>query len=118
MSSDDPVIVVGAGMAGLACAQRLTRAGVEVLVLEASDAVGGRVRTDVIDGYRCDRGFQLINPAYQVLKKVLDLEELDLRAFDAGAVVAHGFQRWTVADPRREPAKLLETARAPLGSMA
>jgi phytoene dehydrogenase-like protein len=112
------VVIVGAGLAGLACAQRLTRAGMDVLILEASDAVGGRVRTDVIDGYRCDRGFQLINPAYPVLKKVLDLEELDLRAFDAGAVVAHGSQRWTVADPRREPAKLLETARAPLGSIA
>ena len=54
MSSDDPVIVVGAGMAGLACAQRLVRAGVEVLVLEASDAVGGRIQTDVVDGYRCE----------------------------------------------------------------
>ena len=58
--SSDPVIVVGAGLSGLACAQRLTAAGIEVTVLEASDAVGGRVRTDVIDGFRCDRGFQLV----------------------------------------------------------
>jgi phytoene dehydrogenase-like protein len=113
-----PVVIVGAGLAGLACAQRLTRAGIDVTVLEASAAVGGRVRTDVIDGYRCDRGFQLINPAYPALKEVVDLVELDLRAFDAGVVVAHGSQRWTLADPRREPARLLATVRAPLGSTA
>ena len=71
MSSDAPVIVVGAGLAGLACAQRLSRAGVEVVVLEASDGVGGRVRTDVVDGYRCDRGFQLLNPSYPALPHVL-----------------------------------------------
>ena len=117
MINSAEVVIVGAGLAGLACAQRLARAGMDVLILEASDAVGGRVRTDVIDGYRCDRGFQLINPAYPALKKVLDLEELDLRAFDAGAVVAHGSQRWILADPRREPTRLLATARAPLGSM-
>jgi phytoene dehydrogenase-like protein len=62
--SSDPVLVVGAGLSGLACAQRLAAAGLEVRVLEASDAVGGRVRTDVIDGFRCDRGFQLVNPSY------------------------------------------------------
>src|SRR3954468_2141467 len=92
MSSDDPVIVVGAGMAGLACAQRLSRAGVEVLVLEASDAVGGRVRTDVVDGYRCDRGFQLLNPSYPALAPVLGepgMHALDLHAFQAGTVVGH-----------------------------
>ena len=61
--SSDPVLVVGAGLAGLACAQRLTAGGLEVRVLEGSDAVGGLVRTDVIDGFRCDRGFQLVNPS-------------------------------------------------------
>jgi len=93
--SSAPVVVVGAGLAGLACAQRLTRTGIEVVVYEASDAVGGRVRTDLIDGFRCDRGFQLINPAYPVLDDVLDLDELDLRAFHADVVVAFGEQRWT-----------------------
>ena len=83
-----PIVVVGAGLAGLACAQRLTAAGLEVIVLEASDAVGGRVRTDEIDGFRCDRGFQLINPAYPALGRVVDLDQLDLRAFGAGVVVA------------------------------
>ena len=121
MSSDAPVIVVGAGLAGLACAQRLSRAGVEVVVLEASDAVGGRVRTDVVDGYRCDRGFQLLNPAYPVLPHVLGgagSHALDLRPFQAGVVVAHGRTRSVLADPRREPSMLLASLRAPLGTFA
>ncbi len=115
--SDAPVIVVGAGLAGLACAQRLTRTGVDVAVLEASDEVGGRVRTDVIDGYRCDRGFQLLNPSYPALPYVVDLDRLDLRAFGAGVVVAHGTSRSILADPRREPALLPATLRAPVGSL-
>ncbi len=73
------VVVVGAGLAGLACARRLTAAGVPATVLEAADEVGGRVRTDVVDGFRCDRGFQLINPAYPEVRRVLDVRALRLR---------------------------------------
>ncbi len=116
--SSDPVIVVGAGLAGLACAQRLTAAGIEVTVLEASDAVGGRVRTDVIDGFRCDRGFQLVNPTYPALKRVVDIEALDLKPFAAGVRVAHGSTRSTLADPRREPTLLPATLTAPLGTLS
>lgn len=117
MSVLEPVVVVGAGLAGLGCAQRLARAGVEVVVLEASDAVGGRVRTDVVDGFRCDRGFQLLNPSYPVLKHVLDLAELDLRPFTAGVVVAHGSERSVLADPRRAPTLAPQTLTAPVGSL-
>jgi glycine/D-amino acid oxidase-like deaminating enzyme len=99
-----PVVVVGAGLAGLACAVRLHRSGVPVLVLEASDAVGGRVRTDVVDGFRCDRGFQLLNPAYPEVPRVLDVAGLDLRSFGAGVVVASGGRRHLLGDPRRLPA--------------
>jgi phytoene dehydrogenase-like protein len=116
--STSPVIVVGAGLAGLACAQRLAAAGVEVTLLEASDAVGGRVRTDVIDGFRCDRGFQLVNPSYPALKRVVDLDALDLRPFTAGVTVAHGDTRSTLADPRRAPGLVLATLTAPLGTLA
>jgi phytoene dehydrogenase-like protein len=117
-SRSAPVIIVGAGLAGLACAQRLAQAGVDVEILEASDAVGGRARTDVLDGFRCDRGFQLLNPSYPALRRVVDLKELNLSAFQAGVVVAAGDRRWTMADPRRVPTRLLETVRAPLGSSA
>ncbi len=119
------VAVVGAGLAGLACAVRLHAAGRDVVVLEAGDAVGGRVRTDRVDGYRCDRGFQLLNPAYPEIPRLqraghLDAGALDLRAFDAGVVVARGSRRWQLSDPRRlRPAALpraaLVAVRAPLG---
>ena len=112
-----PIVVVGAGLAGLACAQRLTAAGLEVVVLETSDAVGGRVRTDDIDGFRCDRGFQLINPAYPALARVVDVDQLDLRAFGAGVVVATDIGRSVLADPRRLPRLLPATLRSPVGSL-
>ncbi|MBP2416155.1 NAD(P)/FAD-dependent oxidoreductase [Microlunatus capsulatus] len=117
MSGSEPVVVVGAGLAGLACAQRLVAAGVDVVVLEASDGVGGRVRTDVVDGYRCDRGFQLLNPAYPALRRVVDLDALDLRPFRAGVVAATGDRQAVLADPRREPGLLGRTLTAPLGSL-
>ncbi len=116
IGDEGPVVVIGAGLAGLACAQHLSRSGRAVLLLEASDGVGGRVRTDAVDGFRCDRGFQLLNPAYPVLPKVIQLDQLDLRPFRAGVVVAHGSQRWLLADPRREPHRLVDTLRAPIGT--
>ena len=112
-----PIVVVGAGLAGLACAQRLVAAGREVVVVEASDAVGGRVRTDLVDGFRCDRGFQLINPAYPALPRVVDVDQLDLRSFGAGVVVATEQGRSVLADPRRLPRLLPATLRSPVGSL-
>lgn len=114
------VVVVGAGMAGLAAARHLRRNGHSVRVLEASDAVGGRVRTDRVDGFLLDRGFQLYNPAYPEGARVLDYDALDLRSFVAGAEVvltSRGRRRVAkVADPRREPGWLAASLTAPLGS--
>ena len=81
------VLVIGAGLAGLQCARVLSRAGRSVDVLEANDEVGGRVRTEVVDGFRCDRGFQLLNPAYPDAKSQLNLAALELRAFGRGIAV-------------------------------
>jgi hypothetical protein len=106
LASHAEVVVVGAGLAGLACAQRLTRRGVDVVVLEAAEAVGGRVRTDTVNGFLCDRGFQLINPAYPEVRRVLDVPALRLQPFPAAIVVATGNGRRTLADPRRAPALL------------
>ena len=112
------VVVVGAGLAGLACAHDLTAAGVACTVVEASDRVGGRVRTDAVDGYLLDRGFQILLTAYPEVQDRLDLEALDLRPFAPGAVVRTAGGMYTVADPLRRPSQLVGTMRAPIGTLA
>ncbi|MET0694792.1 MAG: NAD(P)/FAD-dependent oxidoreductase [Propionibacteriaceae bacterium] len=109
---DADVIVVGAGLAGLRCASRLTELGHRVVVLEASDVVGGRVRTDVVDGFRCDRGFQLLNPSYPAVRRWVDLDALALQSFGAGVQVRRHNGLSVVADPVREPRLLAQTVRS------
>jgi phytoene dehydrogenase-like protein len=112
------VVVVGAGLAGLAAARTLADHGLEPLVLEASDDVGGRVRTDVVDGFLLDRGFQVYLTAYEEGKRLLDLDALDLRPFAPGAIVRVDGGLHRVADPLRDPGALLSGLRAPVGSPA
>jgi phytoene dehydrogenase-like protein len=109
---DADVIVVGAGLAGLRCAIRLTELGHEVVVLEAADTVGGRVRTDLVDGFRCDRGFQVLNPAYPAVRRWVDLDALAMRPFGAGVMVRRDDGLVIVADPVREPGLFHQTLRS------
>jgi phytoene dehydrogenase-like protein len=111
------VVIVGAGLAGLVAAGRLCAAGLDVLVLEAGDAPGGRIRTDAVDGLLLDRGFQLFNPAYPQAPHVFDLQALDLQPFRAGVVVALGQHRYLLGDPRRLPRATWSSLRAPVGSV-
>ncbi len=111
------VVVVGAGLAGLSCAVELTRRGVEVSVLESSDAVGGRIRTDQVDGRLLDRGFQQLNPAYPAFRGLVDLAALDLKPFDAGAVISSAGRQHVLADPRRRPRDLLGALTEDTGSL-
>lgn len=104
---DVDVAVVGAGIAGLACAGVLHAAGRSVAVLEAADAVGGRVRTDEVDGFRLDRGFQVLLTGYPALRAHVDLDALDLRAFSPGVTVRRGGRFVRLADPTREPGSVL-----------
>ena len=106
--------IVGAGVAGLSCARRLVQAGQTVALIEASDGVGGRVRTDVVDGYRLDRGFQVVLTAYPEVQRAIDLKALDMHMFNPGAVAWIDGQGYELGDPFRDRAKLLETIRSPV----
>jgi len=109
-------VIVGAGLAGLTCAQDLALAGVESIVLEASDGIGGRVRTDELDGFLLDRGFQILLTAYPQVRARIDLQALELGLFEPGAVVRSGAGLDRLSDPRRRPSELLGTLSAPVGT--
>jgi len=116
LSERADVCIVGAGLAGLACARALTFRGVACTVLEASDGIGGRVRTDAHDGFLLDRGFQVALTAYPELQHQLDTRKLALQRFDPGALVRVNGHLRHVADPQRKPRHALATALAPVGS--
>ncbi len=102
------IVIIGAGLAGLTCARELIREGQRVLVLEAAEQVGGRVRTDMHeDGYRLDRGFQVLFTAYPAAQRHLNFENLKQRLFEPGALLAKEGKIYEIADPLREPGRLL-----------
>ncbi len=103
---DAEVLVIGAGLAGLRCAAVLASAGRDVAVWEAGESVGGRVRTDIVDGFRCDRGFQVLNPAYPELRRAVDLSALHLQKFGAGIVARRDQGPARYVHPLRHPAQL------------
>jgi phytoene dehydrogenase-like protein len=112
------VIIIGAGLSGLACALALREQGLEPLVLEASDAVGGRIRTDHRDGFLLDRGFQVLQTWYPEAQRALDYAALDLRPFYPGALVRVRGQTQRVSDIWRRPAQLPEMLVSPVGTLA
>ena len=105
-ATEAEVVVVGAGLAGLRCASVLAEAGREVQVWDAADDVGGRIRTDVVDGFRCDRGFQVLNPAYPELDRCVDVAALRLQPFGAGVGVRRERGDVVLAHPLRAPSRL------------
>lgn len=112
------VIIIGAGIAGLTCAKYLKDRGIQSLILEASDGVGGRVKTDVFDGFLLDRGFQILLTAYPETQRLLDYESLDLKAFKSGAVIRdiqnNDFS--IMANPFKEPAKIWSSLTSNVGT--
>ena len=111
------VIIVGAGISGLRCAQVLDRAGFSVTILERSDRVGGRITTDRVDGFLIDRGFQLLNPSYPQVNRALDPSALALQPFAPGMILSNGERFSHVVDPLRDPGGLIGDLRASLGSL-
>jgi len=101
MTKQVEVAIIGAGLAGLACAIELQKNKIDFQIFEASDGVGGRVRSDVIDGFILDRGFQLYNPSYAEGKRLLDYQDLDLKPFTPGVAIRDGKRLRLVVDPFR-----------------
>ena len=114
---DADVIVIGAGLSGLACALRLQQGGLTPLVLEAADRPGGRIATDRLDGFRLDRGFQVLQTWYPQARRLLDYPALDLRAFYPGALTRIDDRFHRVRDVWRRPGRALEMLASPIGSL-
>jgi phytoene dehydrogenase-like protein len=113
---DTDVIIVGAGLAGLCCAKQLQHAGVPWLLLEGSDRPGGRVKTDRVEGFLLDRGFQVLLTAYPEAQRTLDYAALDLKRFYPGSLVRVGDRFHRIADPWRRPIAGALSLLNPIGS--
>jgi phytoene dehydrogenase-like protein len=111
------VVIVGAGLAGLVAARVLEHHGLSPVILEASDDVGGRVRSDEVDGFILDRGFQVLLTAYPEIHRHLDIDALRLCNFEPGAIVWRDGKSSVVGDPFRRPTTLASTTLAPIGSL-
>ncbi|MFE6485070.1 NAD(P)/FAD-dependent oxidoreductase [Streptomyces sp. NPDC057757] len=114
LAQDVDVVIVGAGAAGLAAAQHLTRAGLTATVLEATRHVGGRMSTEKVDGFRLDRAGRLLSTAYPELRRTPGLDSLTLRPFSPGVLLHSGGRHHRVRTPLapRSARGALNAARA------
>lgn len=113
----DPVVIIGGGLSGLVCARELAAKGLECVLLEASDGVGGRVRTDSHEGFLLDRGFQVLLTAYPEARRQLHYGDLDLCPFAPGSLIQLADSRHRMSDPWRRPLHAIQTAMAPVGGL-
>ena len=111
------VIIIGAGLSGLAAAVHLHRQGRKVLVLEASERAGGRIKTDSHEGFLLDRGFQVLLTAYPETQTLLNYKDLQLKKMLPGATVLYDGGIFEIADPLRRPSAALATLFAPVGTL-
>lgn len=117
MSPNPDILIIGAGLAGLCCARRLSEARVSFQIVEGSDGVGGRVRTDEVEGFLLDRGFQVLLTAYPEARKVLDYTALDLKSFLPGAISYFAGRMNQLVDPWRMPGMWRVALRSDFGTV-
>lgn len=118
MPNGPDVLIIGAGLAGLCCARKLQEAGVSFQIVEAGDGVGGRLRTDEVDGFLLDRGFQVLLTAYPEARRMLDYAQLELKPFAAGALSWFAGKLNKLVDPWRVPGMWREVFRSDFGTLA
>lgn len=111
------ITIIGAGISGLTAAVYLHKKGFKIQILEASNRVGGRIKTDIVDGFRLDKGFQVLLTEYPETKALLDYKKLNLKRFLPGATVLYDGGTFEIADPFRRPSALFSTLFAPVGSL-
>lgn len=111
------IAIVGAGLAGLSAARLLHQAGRDVQIFESSDGVGGRVRSDHVDGFVLDRGFQIMLTAYPEFSRQFDIPALHMQSFDPGALIWKNGRGYVLSDPLRKPSTLWSTATSPVGTV-
>lgn len=111
------VTIIGAGISGLSVALHLHRQGFSVKIIEASDRPGGRIKTDMVEGFRLDRGFQVLLTSYPEAQSLLNYKALQLKTFLPGATVLYDGGQFDLADPFRRPSAFLATVLAPVGSL-
>lgn len=111
------VVIVGGGIAGLSCALTLQKKNLTFIVLESGDKFGGRIKTNVKDGFRLDHGFQVLQTGYPEAQRMLHLNDLNLQKFPAGVAVRYNGKFHIIADPRHHPRYILSTIAAPIGTL-
>jgi protoporphyrinogen oxidase len=111
------IVIIGAGIAGLTCAKYLKDCGIEALLLEASDGVGGRVRTDIVDGFKLDRGFQVFLTSYPEAEKLLNYNELRFKKLPSGARIRSGNDFFVMPNPLKKFWTAPQALFSPVGSL-
>lgn len=114
-SIDKPVVIIGGGLAGLATARELHQKNIQFRLFEASDRVGGRVKSDTLDGFILDRGFQVLITSYPENEHFLNTSALDLKSFLAGAYIHIGKKRYRIGDPFRDFLTIPRTLLSAIG---
>ncbi len=113
----EKIAIIGSGLSGMACAIELKRNNFNPIIFEASSDIGGRVKTDNVDGFLLDHGFQVYLPSYKMGQYYLDYKKLELKHFSPGSYIFNKDRFHLISDPLREPTRILSTAFTSLASI-